>query len=391
MTNAGDNGSPLIQVENLQVFFPITAGLFQRRVGEVRAVDDITFEIRKGETLGLVGESGCGKSTTGRALIRLREATGGSVRFDGTDLTQLSTRELRRLRRRMQIIFQDPYSSLNPRMTVGSIISEPIETHHLAATQKAKMQRVRELLALVGLNPNYTNRYPHEFSGGQRQRIGIARALAVEPEFIVCDEPISALDVSIQAQVLNLLIELREQFGLTYLFIAHDLSVVRHISDRVGVMYLGKLVELGPPTAIYETPGHPYTRALLSAVPIPDPKAERRRKRVILTGDVPSPANPPSGCRFHTRCWLYEKLGRPENCRTDDPELRVVATDHRAACHYAEEALQSDVGVAHISGEQPQRRAFGTGVGVAPVAPVAATAVAEPPPADGDGQSTKTG
>jgi oligopeptide transport system ATP-binding protein len=291
----------------------------------------------------------------------------------------------------MQIIFQDPYSSLNPRMTVGSIISEPIETHHLAATKQAKMQRVRELLALVGLNPNYTNRYPHEFSGGQRQRIGIARALAVEPEFIVCDEPISALDVSIQAQVLNLLIELREQFGLTYLFIAHDLSVVRHISDRVGVMYLGKLVELGPPTAIYETPGHPYTRALLSAVPIPDPKAERRRKRVILTGDVPSPANPPSGCRFHTRCWLYEKLGRPENCRTDDPELRVVATDHRAACHYAEEALQSDVGVAHISGEQPQRRAFGAGVGVAPVAPVAATAVAELPAADGDGQSTKTG
>jgi oligopeptide transport system ATP-binding protein len=391
VTNAGDNGSPLVQVENLQVFFPITAGLFQRRVGEVRAVDDITFEIRKGETLGLVGESGCGKSTTGRALIRLREATGGIVRFDGTDLTQLSTRELRRLRRRMQIIFQDPYSSLNPRMTVGSIISEPIETHHLAATKQAKMQRVRELLALVGLNPNYTNRYPHEFSGGQRQRIGIARALAVEPEFIVCDEPISALDVSIQAQVLNLLIELREQFGLTYLFIAHDLSVVRHISDRVGVMYLGKLVELGPPTAIYETPGHPYTRALLSAVPIPDPKAERRRKRVILTGDVPSPANPPSGCRFHTRCWLYEKLGRPENCRTDDPELRVVATDHRAACHYAEEALQSDVGVAHISGEQPQRRAFGAGVGVAPVAPVAATAVAELPAADGDGQSTKTG
>ena len=391
MTNAGDNGNALIQVENLQVFFPITAGLFQRRVGEVRAVDDITFEIRKGETLGLVGESGCGKSTTGRALIRLREATGGSVRFDGTDLTQLSTRELRRLRRRMQIIFQDPYSSLNPRMTVGSIISEPIETHNLAANKQAKMQRVRELLALVGLNPNYTNRYPHEFSGGQRQRIGIARALAVEPEFIVCDEPISALDVSIQAQVLNLLIELREQFGLTYLFIAHDLSVVRHISDRVGVMYLGKLVELGPPTAIYETPGHPYTRALLSAVPIPDPKAERRRKRVILTGDVPSPANPPPGCRFHTRCWLYEKLGRPENCRTDDPELRVVATDHRAACHYAEEALQSDVGVAHISGEQPQRRAFGTGVGVAPVAPVAATAVAEPPAAGGDGQSTKTG
>ena len=260
----------------------------------------------------------------------------------------LSRGELRKMRRRMQIIFQDPYSSLNPRMTVGSIISEPLETHDLAAG-KARIERVRELLALVGLNPNYTDRYPHEFSGGQRQRIGVARALAVEPEFIVCDEPISALDVSIQAQVLNLLVELREKFGLTYLFIAHDLSVVRHISDRVGVMYLGKLVELGPPLAIYDAPGHPYTRALLSAVPIPDPKAERRRKRVILTGDVPSPANPPDGCRFHTRCWLYERLGRPEQCRTEDPELRTVATDHRAACHFAEEALQSDIGVAHMA------------------------------------------
>ena len=347
--------APLIEVENLKVYFPILTGVFQRRHGEVRAVDDVSFEIRKGETLGLVGESGCGKSTTGRALIRLREATGGSVKFDGVDLTTVSTGELRRMRRRMQIIFQDPYSSLNPRMTVGSIISEPIDTHKLAKG-KAKMERVKELLRLVGLNPNYTNRYPHEFSGGQRQRIGVARALAVEPEFIVCDEPISALDVSIQAQVLNLLVELREQFGLTYLFIAHDLSVVRHISDRVGVMYLGKIVELGPPTAIYETPAHPYTRALLSAVPIPDPKAERRRKRVILTGDVPSPANPPSGCRFHTRCWLYERLGRPENCRTDDPELRLVGGDHRAACHYAEDALQSDVGVAHLGTDQRRTR-----------------------------------
>jgi oligopeptide transport system ATP-binding protein len=266
----------------------------------------------------------------------------------------LSRKELRKMRRRMQIIFQDPYSSLNPRMTVGSIISEPLETHNLVAG-KARIDRVRELLALVGLNPLYTNRYPHEFSGGQRQRIGVARALAVEPEFIVCDEPISALDVSIQAQVLNLLVELREKFGLTYLFIAHDLSVVRHISDRVGVMYLGKLVEVGAPSAIYETPGHPYTRALLSAVPIPDPKAERRRKRVILTGDVPSPANPPDGCRFHTRCWLYERLGRPEQCRTIDPELRVVAPEHQAACHFAEEALQSDVGVAHVQGATTTR------------------------------------
>jgi oligopeptide transport system ATP-binding protein len=344
----------LVEAKNLKVHFPITAGLFQRTVGAVRAVDDVTFEIRRGETLGLVGESGCGKSTTGRALIRLREATDGVVRFDGVDLFSLSREKLRKMRRRMQIIFQDPYSSLNPRMTVGSIIAEPIETHNLARG-KEKTERVRELLALVGLNPMYTNRYPHEFSGGQRQRIGVARALAVEPEFIVCDEPISALDVSIQAQVLNLLVDLRKQFSLTYLFIAHDLSVVRHISDRVGVMYLGKLVELGPPLAIYETPAHPYTRALLSAVPIPDPKAERRRKRVILTGDVPSPANPPPGCRFHTRCWLYEKLGRPENCRTDDPELRLVGGDHQAACHYAEDALQSDVGVAHLAADAPRR------------------------------------
>ncbi len=351
-------GENIVEAEHIKVHFPITAGLFQRTVGAVRAVDDISFEIRRGETLGLVGESGCGKSTTGRALIRLRELTDGVVRFEGTDLTTLKRDALRRMRRRMQIIFQDPYSSLNPRMTVGSIISEPIETHNLASG-RAKQDRVKELLELVGLNSRYTNRYPHEFSGGQRQRIGVARALAVEPEFIVCDEPISALDVSIQAQVLNLLVELREQFGLTYLFIAHDLSVVRHISDRIGVMYLGKLVELGPPSAIYETPAHPYTRALLSAVPIPDPRAERRRKRVILTGDVPSPANPPAGCRFHTRCWLYEQLGKPENCRTDDPELRVVQPDHRTACHYAEDALQSDVGVAHIGAEPIKRKPFG--------------------------------
>jgi len=351
---AGSSGN-LVEVDHLKVHFPILSGIFQTESGRVRAVDDISFQIRKGETFGLVGESGCGKSTTGRAVIRLRNPTDGKVLFDGKDLMTLSRNDLRKMRRRMQIIFQDPYSSLNPRMTVGSIISEPLETHHLVSG-KARLERVKELLALVGLNPNYTNRYPHEFSGGQRQRIGVARALAVEPEFIVCDEPISALDVSIQAQVLNLLVELREKFGLTYLFIAHDLSVVRHISDRVGVMYLGKLVEVGPPAAIYETPGHPYTRALLSAVPIPDPKAERRRKRVILTGDVPSPANPPDGCRFHTRCWLYERLGRPEQCRTVDPELRIVAPEHQAACHFAEEALQSDVGVAHTTVDAGMRR-----------------------------------
>jgi oligopeptide/dipeptide ABC transporter ATP-binding protein len=350
-----ESSGNLVEVDHLKVHFPILSGIFQTESGRVRAVDDISFQIRKGETFGLVGESGCGKSTTGRAVIRLRNPTDGKVLFDGKDLMTLSRKDLRKMRRRMQIIFQDPYSSLNPRMTVGSIISEPLETHNLVSG-KARLDRVKELLALVGLNPNYTNRYPHEFSGGQRQRIGVARALAVEPEFIVCDEPISALDVSIQAQVLNLLVELREKFGLTYLFIAHDLSVVRHISDRVGVMYLGKLVEVGPPAAIYETPGHPYTRALLSAVPIPDPKAERRRKRVILTGDVPSPANPPDGCRFHTRCWLYERLGRPEQCRTVDPELRVVAPEHQAACHFAEEALQSDVGVAHRTGDAGMRR-----------------------------------
>ncbi len=340
------SGDELVKVENLKVYFPIHSGLFQREVGHVRAVDDISFTIRRGETFGLVGESGCGKSTTGRATIRLRVPTAGTVGFDGHDLSTLKSDDLRRLRRRMQIIFQDPYSSLNPRMTVDSIISEPLETHGLGS-KGSRSGRVSELLELVGLNPNYANRYPHEFSGGQRQRIGVARALAVEPEFIVCDEPISALDVSIQAQVLNLLIELREKFGLTYLFIAHDLSVVRHISDRVAVMYLGKIVEIGEPDTVYAAPGHPYTRALLSAVPIPDPKLERKRRRVILTGDVPSPANPPTGCRFHTRCWLYEKLGRPEVCTTEDPPLRVLAPEHQAACHFAEESLRSDVGVAH--------------------------------------------
>ncbi len=351
--NVLSNGHDLIEVKNLKVYFPIRAGIFKSIKGHVRAVDDVSFEVRRGETLGLVGESGCGKSTTGRALIRLREPTAGTVRFDGVDLTTLKTGPLRRLRRRMQIIFQDPYGSLDPRQTVGAIISEPLETHRLAKGE-AKVERVAELLKLVGLDPTYVNRYPHEFSGGQRQRIGVARALAVEPEFIVCDEPISALDVSIQAQVLNLLTDLRERLGLTYLFIAHDLSVVKHISDRVAVMYLGKIVEIGPPDKLYAKPGHPYTRALLSAVPVPDPLAERRRRRVILTGDVPSPANPPSGCRFHTRCWLYEKLGKPENCRTVDPPLRSVGGDHGAACHYAEQCLDSDVGVAHID-DRPRR------------------------------------
>ena len=337
----------LVEVDDLKVHFPIRSGIFKTTKGSVKAVDGVTIEVRRGETLGLVGESGCGKSTIGRAMIRLRDATGGSVRFDGVDLTTLGSGGLRKMRRRMQIIFQDPYGSLDPRMTVGSIVSEPIETHHLASGE-AKKERVAELLRLVGLDPKYVRRYPHEFSGGQRQRIGVARALAVEPEFIVCDEPISALDVSIQAQVLNLLTDLRSRLGLTYLFVAHDLSVVKHISDRVAVMYLGKVVEIGPPDQLYAAPGHPYTRALLSAVPVPDPVSERKRKRVILKGDVPSPVNPPPGCRFHTRCWLYERLGKPENCRTIDPPLEVLDGQHKAACHYAAEALKTDVGIAHL-------------------------------------------
>jgi oligopeptide transport system ATP-binding protein len=348
-------GQPnLIEVEDLKVHFPIRSGIFQTEVGTVKAVDGITFQVRKGETLGLVGESGCGKSTTGRAMIRLREPTAGRVTFDGIELGTLKSEALRKMRRRMQIIFQDPYGSLDPRMTVGSIVSEPIETHKLAKGD-ARKERVADLLRIVGLDPTYVSRYPHEFSGGQRQRIGVARALAVEPEFIVCDEPISALDVSIQAQVLNLLTDLREQLGLTYLFIAHDLSVVKHISDRVAVMYLGKIVEIGPPENMYAAPGHPYTRALLSAVPVPDPESERKRKRVILTGDVPSPVNPPEGCRFHTRCWLYERLGKPEECRTIDPPVRILHGDHGAACHFAEQALASDVGVGHID-MSPVRR-----------------------------------
>ena len=344
----------LVEVDDLKVHFPIRSGIFKTAKGSVRAVDGVTFEIRRGETLGLVGESGCGKSTIGRAVIRLREPTSGSVSFDGVDLASLKSGDLRRIRRRMQIIFQDPYGSLDPRMTVGSIVSEPIETHHLA-DGAAKKDRIAELLRLVGLDPNYVKRYPHEFSGGQRQRIGVARALAVEPEFIVCDEPISALDVSIQAQVLNLLTDLRASLGLTYLFIAHDLSVVKHISDRVAVMYLGKIVEIGPPDQLYGAPGHPYTRALLSAVPVPDPASERKRRRVILKGDVPSPVNPPPGCRFHTRCWLYERLGQPENCRTVDPPLAALDGEHKAACHHAHEALKTDVGIAHL-GEALVRR-----------------------------------
>jgi oligopeptide transport system ATP-binding protein len=324
-----DSGKNLLDVKALKMHFPLTQGIiFQRQVGAVRAVDGIDFFVEKGETLGLVGESGCGKSTTGRAILQLYKPTAGAVLFDGIELTKLGGEAMRKMRRRMQMIFQDPYASLNPRMTVGSIIGEPLEVHNLARG-KEKTERVQELLRVVGLNPYFTNRYPHEFSGGQRQRIGIARALAVEPEFIVCDEPISALDVSIQAQVINLLEELQDRFKLTYLFIAHDLSVVRHISDRVAVMYLGKIVELADRVDLYERPLHPYSQALLSAVPIPDPAVETKRKRIILTGDVPSPVNPPSGCRFHTRCWKAQQI-----CSEVDPEFIEHEPRHWAACHF---------------------------------------------------------
>ena len=316
----------LVVVRDLRKYFPITAGILQRHVADVKAVDGIDFEIRAGETLGLVGESGSGKTTAGRVILRLADATGGSVTFDGRELIGLGRGELRPLRKEMQIIFQDPYASLNPRMTVGSIIREPLEIHNIAHGAAAE-ERVQELLRLVGLQPQHANRYPHEFSGGQRQRVGVARALAVGPKFIVADEPVSALDVSIQAQVINLLQDLQQQFGLTYLFIAHDLSVVRHISDRVAVMYLGKIVELGPAEDVIDRPRHPYTRALVSAIPVPDPGVERGRKRIVLAGDPPSPINPPAGCAFHPRC-AYAV----DRCREGVPPLVPCGPSREAAC-----------------------------------------------------------
>jgi oligopeptide transport system ATP-binding protein len=327
-------GDTLVQVRDLRMYFPVTSGIiFQRKVADVKAVDGVTFDIKRGETLGLVGESGCGKTTLGRMILLLYKPTDGSVTINNQDLTKLRAGELRRMRRHMQMIFQDPYASLNPRMTVGSIIAEPIVIHGLVKNRKERQERVQELMRVVGLNPYYANRYPHEFSGGQRQRIGIARALAVQPAFIVCDEPVSALDVSIQAQIINLLEDLQDQFGLTYLFIAHDLSVVRHISDRVAVMYLGHLMELADRQELYENPLHPYTRALLSAVPIPDPAVEQRRERIILTGDVPSPLHPPSGCVFHTRCPMaLAEAG----CMDRLPEWRNIGAgdkEHWVWCH----------------------------------------------------------
>lgn len=322
-----ENGT-LIRVDKLTKHFPITRGIVvQRVIGAVQAVDNVTFDIRKGETLGLVGESGCGKSTTGRTILQLHRPTSGKVYFEDQDLTELKGEGLRQMRRNMQMIFQDPYASLNPRMTISSIIAEPLEVHGIG-NAKERREKVKELLQLVGLSPHFINRYPHEFSGGQRQRIGVARALALQPDFIVCDEPISALDVSIQAQVVNLLEELQEKFGLTYLFIAHDLSMVRHISDRTAVMYLGKIVELATRDELYTHPLHPYTQALLSAVPVPNPAIERKRQRIILEGDVPSPANPPSGCRFNPRCPVAIDI-----CSEVDPEWREVGPGHWVACH----------------------------------------------------------
>ena len=324
----GSRDNVLLDVQNLKMYFPVTSGiLFQTAIGHIKAVDGVSFSVRRGETLGLVGESGCGKTTTGRCILQLYKPTSGAVMFEGEDIVRMKGRALRSLRRRMQVIFQDPYSSLNPRMTAGAIIGEPLKVHGLTGNRHEYREKIGDLLNVVGLNPYMADRFPHEFSGGQRQRIGIARALAVNPQFLVCDEPVSALDVSIQAQIINLLEDLQETFGLTYLFIAHDLSVVRHISDRVAVMYLGHIVEIADRTEIYANPLHPYTKALLSAVPLPDPILDAQRERVVLTGEVPSPLNPPSGCVFHPRCPVATA-----ECREVIPTLREVSSNHQVAC-----------------------------------------------------------
>lgn len=336
---AAPNGEVLVSVRDLKKHFPIMKGIFKRQVGAVRAVDGVSFDIYRGETLGLVGESGSGKSTAGRVILQLDPATEGHVTFRSVDLTETRGEKLRALRPQMQMIFQDPHASLNPRMTVGSIIGEPLQEHNQAKGKERK-QRIEELLSLVGLEAKHANRYPHEFSGGQRQRIGIARALALNPDFIVCDEPIAALDVSIQAQVVNLMENLQDVLGLTYLFISHDLSMVRHIADRVAVMYLGKIMELAEVEALYNHPSHPYTQALLSAVPVPDPEVEATRTRVILDGDIPSPANPPPGCPFNTRCPMAQ-----ERCVAEVPAFRELVPGHWVACHFAEEAREKVKGI----------------------------------------------
>jgi oligopeptide transport system ATP-binding protein len=344
---SGPSHEVLLEVKNLKMYFPVRRGLiFDRVVGQVHAVDDISFHVKRGETLGLVGESGCGKSTTGRAILQIYQPTAGHVFYEGVDITRVRGGEMRRYRRNMQMIFQDPFASLDPRMTVGGIVAEPLEIHNLAKG-KEKEEKVHEMLRIVGLNPYFANRYPHEFSGGQRQRIGVARALALEPEFIVCDEPISALDVSIQAQIINLLEELQEQYNLTYLFIAHDLAVVRHISNRVAVMYVGKIVEVADRNELYELPLHPYSKALLSAVPIPDPVVEKNRSRIILQGDVPSPVNPPSGCRFRTRCPFARS-----DCAAAEPALEEVRPNHWVACFFWKEILER-AGTAGVSSVSP--------------------------------------
>jgi peptide/nickel transport system ATP-binding protein len=337
-TGTGDGGN-LVELENLRVWFPIKSGIvLDRHVGDIRAVDDVSLQIKRGETLGLVGESGCGKSTVGRTILRLYKPTSGRILFEGRDISTLREGELRPLRRRMQMVFQDPFSSLNPRHSVGRIVAEPLRTHGLAGKRDAAT-RVRDLLQTVGLPADAAGRYPHEFSGGQRQRIGLARALALNPDFVVADEPVSALDVSIQAQIINLLEQLQEEFDLTYLFIAHDLAVVRHISDRIAVMYLGWLVEVSSAAELYENPLHPYTISLLSAVPIPDPVVERSRESILLAGDLPSPANPPPACRFHTRCPYVQ----PTRCRDEVPPLRTLASGHEVACHWAEEIKEGRI------------------------------------------------
>ncbi len=353
--DAARAGRPtLVEVENLVKYYPIVGGLLRRHIADVKAVDDVTFDVKRGEVFGLVGESGCGKSTLGKTLIQLQPPTSGSAKLDGEPIFDKRGKELKKLRRRMQIIFQDPVGSLNPRMPISDIIGEGLlaqaDAENRWGDRKIRDKRVEDFLEAVGLRRDYTRRYPHEFSGGQRQRIGIARALALDPDFIVCDEPVSALDVSIQSQILNLLLDLRREFDLTYLFIAHNLSVVQYISDRVGVMYLGKLVELSDVEELYRHPRHPYTVALLSAVPDPDPRI--RKKRLVLTGDVPSPAAPPSGCRFHTRCWLREQLGNPENCTTEEPPFRDIGDGHRVACHWAENVPQKIV-VAAVPTAEP--------------------------------------
>ncbi len=343
MTVDGFAAEPLVEVEDLRMWFPIKSGLvLDRHVGDVKAVDGVSFQILRGETLGLVGESGCGKSTVGRALLRLYELTSGRIVFDGKDISHLNESELRPLRRRMQMVFQDPYASLNPRHSVGRLVGEPLRVHGLSRRRDTG-RRVRELLGIVGLPIDAASRYPHEFSGGQRQRIGLARALALNPDFVVCDEPVSALDVSIQAQIVNLLESLQHDFELTYLFIAHDLAVVRHISDRIAVMYLGQIMELSPADDLYDNPLHPYTISLLSAIPIPDPEVERQRTSILLQGDLPSPANPPSACRFHTRCPYVQ----PTRCRDEEPALRPLE-GHLVKCHWAEQIKAGEI--------QPQER-----------------------------------